>query len=432
MTYKTKFIIFLITLHLAEGILAGFVFHKSHIWFIASESLILLSIILSIYFYFSFTKPLYLINSGIESIKDKDFNMRLVKVGQPELDMLIEVYNQMIDKLRYERTLQQEQHFLLELLLKASPSGIIILDPDELIQSMNPAAEEFLGIHRNDFYKKSLASLHIPLAWELAKVILNETTIIQLSGLKKYKVSKSYFVNQGFRNQFLIIEEFTNEIYKTERAAYEKVIRTISHEFNNSIGPINSILDSLNYYSKQVAPDQQLDYENAIKVAIDRNNSLNGFIKNYAAIFKLPAPIFERCNLNELIQRIERIFHLELQQRNINLRILLENQEFIKEVDVNQFEMVITNILKNAMEAIDANGTISILTQFNPDVLTIQNNGLPIPLNVQKQLFSPFFTTKITGQGIGLTLVREVLQNHDLKFSLQSFSNDITEFKIYF
>lgn len=431
MTYRTKFFLFLVFIHLVEVALAILVLYKNTIWFIAAEALIVFSLGFSVYFFIAFSKPLKLIHSGIESIKDKDFSMRLVKVGQPELDNLIEVYNQMIDRLRYERTLQQEQHYFLEKLLLASPSGIIILDPDEKIKMMNPAAETFTGLRFSDVRNLPLITFNNNLlVKELLGVGTNETQTVLVSGLLKYKVHRSYFVNQGFRNQFLIIEELSNEIYKIERAAYEKVIRTISHEFNNSIGPINSVLDSLKTHIIKSAPDQQPDFENAIEVAIQRNFALNDFIRRYAQLFKLPPPIRENCNVNELLLRLEKIFHHEMHRNEVTLTLRLSSDPLIWQVDINQFELVISNILKNAIEAAGRGGDISVCTATRPDVLSIYNTGEPIPTEIQKQLFTPFFTTKKTGQGIGLTLVREILQNHHLKFSLENNGDGRTCFRI--
>jgi nitrogen fixation/metabolism regulation signal transduction histidine kinase len=431
MTYRIKFLIFLVLIHFFEIALAIFVLRTNKPWFVAAEVLILVSIGFSVYFFVSFSKPLKLINSGIESIKDKDFSMRLVKVGQEELDQLIEVYNHMIDRLRYERTLQQEQNYFLERLLTASPSGIIILDPDGKVKMMNPAAESFTGLKLSDVKDALLISFsHNPIVKELACIPVNETRTVLVSGLLKYKVHCSYFMNQGFRNQFLVIEELSNEIYKIERSAYEKVIRTISHEFNNSIGPINSILGSLKTHITNSEPEQQSDYESAIDVAIQRNYALNDFIKRYAQIFKLPIPIKESCNINDLITRLEKIFHYEIQRNEISVSLNLTNNPLIWNVDVNQFELVISNVIKNAIEATGRGGAIKICTSADPASMSVFNTGQPIPDEVQKQLFTPFFTTKKTGQGIGLTLVREILQSHDMKFALQSLPDGLTRFTI--
>ncbi|NJK94073.1 MAG: HAMP domain-containing protein [Bacteroidales bacterium] len=112
MTFRIKFLLFLIGLHLVQFALAGIVLFHNKIWFIAAEAILLLSLILSVYFYRIFSKPLKLLYSGIESIKDKDFSIRLVKVGQPELDNLIEVYNHMIDKLRGRKNITTGATFL--------------------------------------------------------------------------------------------------------------------------------------------------------------------------------------------------------------------------------------------------------------------------------------------------------------------------------
>jgi signal transduction histidine kinase len=237
-------------------------------------------------------------------------------------------------------------------------------------------------------------------------------------------------VNQGFRNQFIVIEELSNEIYQIERSAYEKVIRTISHEFNNSIGPINSILDSLNAHIQKTETGNKADFETAIEVAIQRNNALNEFIRRYAKIFKLPEPLKEPCDINQLLQRLEKIFHYELRENNIAIEFSLSEQPLIWNVDVNQFELVISNIIKNAIEAIASGGKVTVQTMANPGTIIITDDGDPIPGDVQKQLFTPFFTTKTTGQGIGLTLVREILQNHQLRFSLKTLSDNTTEIRI--
>lgn len=431
MTYRIKFLIFLVLIHIFEIALAILVLRTNKPWFVAAEVLILASVAFSVYFFVSFSKPLKLINSGIESIRDKDFSMRLVKVGQNELDKLIEVYNQMIDRLRYERTLQQEQNYFLERLLAASPSGIIILDPDGKVKMINPAAENFIGLKLSDVKEISLASFsNNPIVKELVRIPVNETRTVLVSGLLKYKVHCSYFMNQGFRNQFLVIEELSNEIYKIERSAYEKVIRTISHEFNNSIGPINSILGSLKTHIINSGTEQQSDYESAIDVAIQRNYALNDFIRRYAQIFKLPIPIKEPCNINDLITRLEKIFHYEIERNEINVSLHLTNTPLIWNVDVNQLELVISNVIKNAIEATGRGGAIKICTSADPASMSVFNTGQPIPDEVQKQLFTPFFTTKKTGQGIGLTLVREILQNHDMKFSLRSLPEGLTRFTI--
>lgn len=428
MTYRTKFIVFIVFIHLCEMALGILLLKNHRIWFIAVEVLFLVSFIASFYFLYSFTRPLELINAGIESLKDKDFNMRLVSVGQKEIDSLINTYNQMLDTLRMERRLQQEQHLFLERLIQASPSGILILDLNEAVQTINSSAEKYLKLNSKEVIGKKLADINLGILRDLSELELNTTKILQSSGVDQFKVHKSYFVNRGFRNHFYLIEELSNEIYQAELAAYEKVIRTISHELNNSIGPINSILDSLRYYGQNLFEKEHADYEEAINVAIERNKALNAFVKRYAEVFKLPPPVKEACNVNSIVTQVGQIFHFDMAQRNIKVEWKLSPEPVMSNLDVNHFELVVSNILKNAIEALPT--FVEISTSTSPNQLIIRNNGQPISSEVQRKIFSPFYTTKKSGQGIGLTLIREILQNHGFSFGLETLSDGITQFRI--
>ncbi|NJK94076.1 MAG: hypothetical protein HC905_03310 [Bacteroidales bacterium] len=104
----------------------------------------------------------------------------------------------------------------------------------------------------------------------------------------------------------------------------------------------------------------------------------------------------------------------------------------MQHIDVNLFELVFTNIIQNASDAITSGGLIHIRTNNNLKSVIITNNGEPITSDIQQQLFTPFFTTKKTGQGIGLTLTREILQSHGCRFSLQTLPNGLSEFSIIF
>jgi two-component system, NtrC family, nitrogen regulation sensor histidine kinase NtrY len=317
MTLRSKLLLFFLLLHAVEIAIALHVRDVNSGLFMIVEAGILVSIVFSGWFYFSLTRPFNLIYAGIESIRNKDFNVRLKKTGQRDLDRLIEVYNRMIDQLREEKITQHEQQFFLDQLLKVSPSGIIILDPDNKILMVNPAAAVFIRTDPENATGKKLDQLSSPLAAELNKVSLNEKTIIHLSGLEKYKVTRSGFVNRGLRNQFFIIDEFTREIYKVERNAFENVIRIMSHEVNNSVGPVNSILDSVKDYINSFTDSAKTDYTNALQVATEKNLNLNNFVRNYAKVFKLPPPHFELTDLNKIAAEMVNFYKSEAAIRNI-------------------------------------------------------------------------------------------------------------------
>src|SRR5690606_36146189 len=219
------FILFTLIIHVTLLLLAIQLLPDKKLLFVGTEAFILISIGISIHLYRSFLKPLNLIAMGVESIKDKDFSAKFIKTGQHEMDQLINVYSQMIDQLRDDRAKQQEQHFFLSKLIQASPSGIIVLDFEDRIKDINPAALHLFRTQRENILAQSLKGLPGRLSGEMAQLQSGASKIIKINGIKTYKCQKSHFMDKGFRHHFILIEELTQEMLSTEKKAYEKVIR---------------------------------------------------------------------------------------------------------------------------------------------------------------------------------------------------------------
>ncbi len=430
MKLKIKYILFVTFLHIILILLSLRMFKENIYYFLAAEVFILCTIIISIILYRQFIQPVQTLSSGLESLKDKDFTMKLLTTGHYEMDQLIGVYNKMIGQLRAERLKQKEQHFFLEKLVQASPAGIIILDFDGFITNINPAAESFLGLSSDRIIGKTLNNITSKLAKALNKLQPGTSEIIPMSGMKTYRCQKASFVDRGFNHHFILIEELTDELLKTERKAYEKVIRMMSHEINNSVGAINSILESSLTYKNKLTKKDQDQFENAINVAMERNVHLNKFMGNFADIVRIPQPTKKKTDLHQLLKKVHILMQNKLEIRQIEWEWQLQKEDFLLEMDEQQMEQVLVNIFKNAMEAIEKNGRITIATSAKQ--LIIRDNGKGIPEDIQQKLFTPFFSTKKNGQGIGLTLTREILLNHGFKFSLETNKKNETEFMVEF
>lgn len=432
MNLRTKFILFAVVVHGLLATMAWFLLQENKILFIGMELLVLASVVITVQLYGAFFKPLNLIRAGIESIRDKDFSTKFVRVGQQELDELVEVYNRMIDQLRQERVAQAEKHYLLEKLIQASPAGIILLDFNNNIESINPAAGRFLNLPAQELLGKPLTKL--PQAWaqELAQVQTGLPHTFRMSGIRTYRAHRAHFIDRGFQRSFILIEELTDAIIKNERQAYEKVIRMMSHEVNNSTGAINSILDSVQYYTPQITEDQREDFSYALQVAIDRNANLSKFMANFADVVRLPAPVKRPVEVQALLQRLERLLQPQFEKRHIRFCLQSPAEPLLVHMDEQQLEQALLNILKNAMEAVKQDGHIWVDLLQHPPSLTIADDGEGIPEHVRPQLFTPFFSTKETGQGIGLTMIREILMSHGFSFSLAPNTLGHTSFVILF
>ena len=418
MRLKTKYILFIAVLHLSFLGLSYMILKQDKLVFIISEVLIIISVVISIGLYQQLIQPLSYLKEGINAIKDRDFSVKFLPTGKKEMDELIDVYNEMMDALREERTRQEEQHFFLEKLILTSPTGIVVLDYDHQIKQINPKAKEILA-ENTDLFLNEIQSLHP-----------GESKTMKIGLMNIYKVQKSNFIDRGFPRVFIMIEELTAEIFEAEKNAYGKVIRMMAHEVNNTVGPVNSILNVALGTQALWEDEQRGALKNAINVAVERNHNLNLFMRNFADLVKLSPVNRISVNLNHLVLAVVDLFKIKAQQQGVSFELQLPENAFLINADALQLEQVVINIVKNAMESIGAQGAIQIVIDPKARKLLMIDSGKGIsPAHVEK-LFSPFFSTKRDGQGIGLTLVREILLNHGYTFSLETIAPGKTIFTI--
>ena len=415
MSLRIKYILFIILIHLVFTILLLQLFKDQLYFFLLSESLIFISLYISIKLYQALIRPIALMKTGVNAIIDEDFNTKFLKTGSYEMDQLILVFNRMLDRLRQERTRTEEQAYFLENLINASPIGMIILDYDENISSMNAQAMSCLSIKSKEV-PKTFSEIDHPFAIFIKNLESGRSEIFTINGILQYKCQIEPIFHRGFYRKFIVIEELSSELIKSEKLAYGKVIRMMAHEVNNSMGAINSILQTVIDFGFK--DEENADLKESLMVAMDRNNSLADFVKNFAKVIRLPLPNKTSTNLLVLIERCVGIFSSQFYQRQISVRVNCAEEPPTLMMDPIQIEQVVLNILKNAMESIDYSGHIHITLSTNKPQLVIADDGPGILPKDEEMIFSPFFSTKPNGQGIGLILTREILTNHEAQFSL--------------
>jgi len=423
---KTKYIVYILALHLVLIFLVYKILFQDKILFIASEIFLLISIAASIRIYQNFMQPNEFVKSGIEAIKDKDFTIKFVLTGKGEVDSLIEVYNLMIDQLREERTKLNEQHFFLEKLIAASPISIIIMDFDDKIESLNAKAVERFKLDSNSFKGKTLTETHLELLAGLENMLDGESRIVKTNSIETFKVQRSHFMDKGFKRSFLMIEELTSEMYESEKRAYGKVIRMMAHEVNNTLGATDSILQTTRSY---LVSEEFFDLKEALRIASERNMRLTRFMRNFADVVRLPSPNKERINISQLAKDVVVFMQSYAGENGVILKTAPEIPIYV-EADAGQMEQVLVNVIKNAIQSCDRGNIVNLV--FSQHQLVVRNNGKPISQLESGQLFNPFYSSKPDGQGIGLTLSREILLNHGFHFSLKTNQDGWTEFVISF
>ncbi len=431
MKLKYLFLIMAVLLLAVWGIMFALSMEERGILFYLGETLIAISLIFLLYFYHKVVKPMDTIGNGMDLLRQQDFSSRLKKVGQREADRVVSVFNRMMERLKDERLRLREQNHFLDLLINVSPMGVIILTLDGYISMVNDAALRFFGAaSASELKGKLLESIDHPLAEEIGRIPQEQTATVRLSDAMIYRCSRLSFVDSGFSHPFILIESLTSEVFKAEKKAYEKVIRMIAHEVNNTTAGITSTLDTVNGALEMM--DDTDDLREVMKVCIERCFSMSHFITNFANVVKIPEPQLLSVRLNERVLACKLFMENVCRSRSIALHLDLceENPEVM--LDAPLFEQVLLNILKNAAESIGEGGDVYIRTSAAPATLEIADTGAGISKEVEAKLFTPFFSTKPNGQGIGLIFIREVLIKHGCTFSLRTYADGLTRFRIRF
>ncbi|MDE7345815.1 MAG: PAS domain-containing sensor histidine kinase [Muribaculaceae bacterium] len=387
----------------------------------------LLGVLLLLLFYRNVMRPLRTIANGIDLLRAQDFSSRLSHVGQREADRIVDMFNGMMASLKQERLKLREQNHFLDLLIDVSPMGIITIGDDGIISGGNRAAARFLDF---DTAREMTGLKPDEIRSTLGNVISGlkerEVRVVRLNDSMVYRCSRLAFMESGISHPFYLIEKLTDEVMKAERKSYEKVIRMMAHEVNNSLAGIISVMET----AEEEISDP--DLSEAILACEDRCRDMGAFITKFASAVKIPEPMRINVDLTDLLRRRAPLFESICTATGSTLAMELPESEVSVFIDPVLIEQVVTNIVKNAAESAGEGGKVDIHIEGPGTTLVITDNGPGISAEAADMLFTPFFTTKETGHGLGLLFVSEVLNSHGCRFSLETCPDSLTRFRIRF
>ena len=407
-----------------------------NILFWVIEGLGVLTLVFLVYFYRRVMRPMRVIGNGMELLREQDFSSRLRKVGEPEVDRIVETFNRMMTELKNSRLRLRERNHLLDLLVEVSPMGVVMLDFDSRIVSLNPAAVQLLDCQEAACVGKTFAQLPQDLARKISQLKDGQTAAFNMSNAHIYRCTRQSFFDQGFPHPFVLIESLTQDVMKAEREAYGKVIRMISHEVNNTMASVGSIMETVGDALHDMS-EETTDLEDALQACGSRSREMSQFITRFADVVKIPAPVLKPTQLNSLVTANQRFLESLCSAKGVLFSVNLCATSPIVGIDIALMGQVLVNIVKNSVESIadaaTSAGLISITTTATPyPQLIVSDNGVGISPDIEANLFAPFFSTKPNGHGIGLLLIREILTQHHCRFSLKTGSDGITRFTISF
>lgn len=395
--------------------------------FYVAQGVLAMALLLLWLFYMRMVKPIGTIANGINLLREQDFSTRLAPVGQADADRIVEMFNEMMGRLKNERLRIREQNHFLDLLINESPMGVIVLDMHDRIGMLNKAAAEMLGIGREDAAGRSAAEMDGQLAQALAGLRTGETRTLRLNNAMVYRCARLSYMDQGFAHPFMLVERLTDEVMRAERTAYEKVIRMMAHEVNNSMAGVNSILDTA------AGCIDDADITEALDACRRRCMTMSEFITSFANVVKIPEATLQRTELNSFLADTRRVLESLCAGRGIVLHMELQEGETMVAADTVLMEQVLINLVKNAAESIgERGGEIAVRTTASPAGFVVEDNGPGIDDATQEKIFTPFFSSKASGRGLGLLFVSDILTKHRCSYSLRTDADGLTRFSVAF
>jgi nitrogen fixation/metabolism regulation signal transduction histidine kinase len=346
------------------------------------------------------------LTDAISSLRDRDFSMSVTRATGDEMGELVTAYNGLGDRLRAERQSLYQRELMLDTVIQSTPLALVLTNLADHVLYSNASARQLFGEGRK------LEGLKFTAFLEAAPEPLREAIerggdtlfTLELGGEPQvYHVSQRQFLLNALPHRLLLLKQLTREINSQEVATWKKVIRVIAHELNNSLAPISSLAHSGQILARAPPDPEQL--ARVFATIGDRARHLAGFIDGYAQFAKLPKPRVAPVSWEVLLERLRVV---------VAFRLIDGAPARSASFDTAQIEQALINLLKNARESGSGSDDIELAVNVAPGGFTIEvrDRGPGFSATALENALVPFFSTKDTGTGLGLTLCREIVEAH--------------------
>ena len=369
-----------------------------------------------------FTRPLQTLANVVAALREDDFSFRARggRRGDSLGDLALEI-NALAGMLQTQRGSARDALTLAERVMDAMRTPVLAFAADGTLRLLNPAAANAFALHPRSAIGRSADSLGLKSLFHLADgAVHTHPAVSGVAGETRWSVRRSRFRLGGVPHELVVLADVDAALREEERVAWQRLIRVLSHEINNSLTPITSLAGSLRTRlpGLQEDPGETIlsaghlaDLRRGLHLIEDRALSLHRFLQAYQQLARLPRPNLQPVVFSELVHRV-----VALESRMAIQ--LLPGPEVVLSVDPAQIEQLLINLLANAVEAASSPGTptegpvvaVSWTAQAAELLLQVEDNGPG--LTDTANLFVPFYTTKPGGSGIGLVLAQQIAQAH--------------------
>lgn len=383
------------------------------LWLISTSMTIVIASMLSLWLSRSLVNGIQSLETGLLNFIDGELSSSLAYQQADELGHLCQLYNQAATKLRQEKQGIYHRELMLDKVLQSTPHAVLLVNEHDTVVYSNHSARDLINV------KNAIEGANLKQILSQALPQLQSAITTGLEGLftleNKQQGSQTWHLSSGkllLNNQvhrLYIFKQLTRELSRQEVEVWKKVIRIISHELNNSLGPMSSMLHSGQLLTKNLDEPR---LKKVFTTIDERIKHLNDFVQGYGKFAKLPTPKKEVINWKSLLTQLQQQWQFTLEiAENVNTM-----------ADNTQLEQLLINLIKNAHESGSLKENVSLVIQqnINGTQLSVIDKGKGMTETVMASALIPFYSTKTSGSGLGLALCREIVEAHNGQISLHN------------
>jgi len=420
----------------APGLIVSGIFIWRQPWTLESKLVLLgaeclLCLFLGIALHEHIVRPLQTLANVVGALREEDYSFRArLAVPNDALGELSLEVNALAELLAHHKTGAIEAAALLQRVVEEVDIPIFAFDSESRLRLVNSAGERLLQHPSTQLMDSSATQLGLKESLSCD----NDTVVsFPFASNTRWLVRRSSFRQQGLPHTLVVLSDISRALREEERQTWQRLIRVIGHELNNSLTPIKSIAGSLSarLFQAGLDPEQRQDFERGLGIIETRAASLNRFLQGYRRLAQMPPPVLREYPLPPLVKRVAAL------ETRVPVQVI-PGPEVVVVADADQIEQMLINLLRNAADAAlerfahkqeanqeipDSGPQVIVAWQLTDKsiVLTVDDNGpgLMNPSNA----FIPFYTTKPGGSGVGLVLSRQISEAHGGRIELASHAD---------
>jgi nitrogen fixation/metabolism regulation signal transduction histidine kinase len=389
------------------------------------------------------------IASFLDSIKFDDLSYSFkTESDDPSVKRLHEELNEAMLKLRSSRREKDSEFLFFKNIVMHVGIGLLVFKEDGKVEIFNSAARKLLKVNRAE----NISDLK-----DVSETLVNVFTKLKTGGreLTRLKIGEEvvqlsiYAIELTLRGEnvkLVSLQNIQSELEEKEMEAWQNLVRVLTHEIMNSVTPISSLAgiveEELKPFVKEdngqpLSKDQLSDIHLSLQTISKRSEGLIQFVREFRSLTSIPKPKPVQIDVRNLLEELTMLHRKEISEKNIQLTISVYPEDLTLSADKNMIEQVVINLLKNAIQAFEDSEERKIelrafLNEKSRPVIAIRDTGSGIDPEALEKIFIPFFTTKKTGSGIGLSLSRQIMRQHQGTLTVKSTVGKGTEFLMRF